>query len=380
MKNIKQKEFRMIRNLKFFIVFVFFLDFVLSVFAQDKVVKGLIRDTKGNPLPGVTILVKGSKSGYGVVSDLNGNYSIKAKVGDVLLYSHIGLSPKEYKVNNRNAVMDIVMEELAHQLDDVVVMGYGSAKKVATTLGSVVKVSGEAFQDKPVASALDALQGKVAGLQVLATSGEPSDMGTIRLHGASSLFSNSNPLIILDGSPISTSAMLYLNPQDFESVTVLKDASATSIYGTRAANGVIYIKTKKGNLGEKGSISMSSQYGFSSLANRDFYNAMMNREEYRRYVLEFGADPLGVDNFLAENPHDTRWNEIFFRDKRPTTQINVSTNGGTEKTTYFVSGGYYKQQGLMHRSGFERYNFRSNLTSQVNDWFKLGLNLSAGYS
>lgn len=154
---------------KTFLLSVFFFCFALASVAQEKVVKGLIRDTKGNPLPGVTILIKGSKSGYGVVSDMHGNYRIKAKVGDVLLYSYIGLTPKQYKVLQKDASMDIVMEELTNKLDDVVVMGYGSAKKIGTTVGSVVKVSGEAFIDKPVVNALDALQGKVAGLQILAT-------------------------------------------------------------------------------------------------------------------------------------------------------------------------------------------------------------------
>ncbi len=350
--------------------------------AQEREVSGTIFDNSGERLPGVAIIIKGSKNNIGTVSDLAGNYNLKAKIGDVLVYTYIGMGTREYTVTNQNYKrMDVVMHEVFNELEDVVVVGYGTAKKLGTTVSSVVKVAGETLASKPSANVLDALQGKVAGLQILSTSGEPSSIGSIKLHGVSSMYGDSEPLYIVDGSPVTRQAMQFLNPADFESISVLKDASATSIYGTRAANGVIYITTKNGKLNEKGSISISSQYGFSNLASRDFFDSLMNTEEYARYIHEFGRfTEEDVKNFIAQYPYTTRWDRVYFKSNVPSSQINVSARGGGEKVSYFISGGHYKQEGLMYRSGFERYSFRSNLNARLNDWLKLGLNVSAGYT
>lgn len=350
--------------------------------AQEREVFGTIFDNSGERLPGVAIIIKGSKNNIGTVSDLAGNYNLKAKIGDVLVYTYIGMGTREYTVTNQNYKrMDVVMHEVFNELEDVVVVGYGTAKKLGTTVSSVVKVAGETLASKPSANVLDALQGKVAGLQILSNSGEPSELGSINLHGISSLYGSSDPLFIVDGTPVERAATRFLNPNDFESVTVLKDASATSIYGTRASSGVIYITTKSGKRNEKGSINFSSQYGFSNVANRDFFDMLMTTPEYARYLQEFGTyDDNDVKEFLEKYPFSTRWDEVYFKRNTPNRQLNISARGGGEKVSYFISGGYYKQEGLMYHSDFERYSFRSNLNAQINDWLKVGLNLSAGHT
>lgn len=365
----------------FFGLILFFIStgFLL---AQEREVTGTVFDNTGEPLPGVTIIIKGSKNNIGTASDFDGNYKLKAKIGDVLVYTYVGMGTREYTVTNQNyAMMNVVLHEDFNQLEEIVVVGYGTGKKLGTTVSSIVKVGGESLANKPSGSVLDALQGKVAGLQILSTSGEPSSIGSIKLHGVSSIYSDSEPLYIVDGAPVDRTAMRFLNPNDFESVSVLKDASATSIYGTRAANGVIYITTKNGRLNEKGSVSISSQYGFSNLANKDFFNSLMDTPQYARYLSEFGSfTEDNVKEFLEKYPYTTRWEDVYFKRNTPSQQLNISASGGGEKVSYFISAGHYKQEGLMYRSDFERYSFRSNLNAKVNDWLKLGLNLSAGYT
>lgn len=365
----------------FFGLILFFVGtgFLLS---QEREVMGTIFDNSGERLPGVTIIIKGTKNNVGTASDLEGNYRLKAKVGDVLVYTYIGMGTREYTVTNQNYMrMDVVMHEVFNELDDVVVVGYGTAKKIGTTVSSLAKIGGETLANKPSPNVLDALQGKVAGLQVLSTSGEPSSIGSVKLHGVSSMYTNSEPLFIVDGAPVSRTAMLFLNPNDFESVTVLKDASATSIYGTRAANGVIYITTKNAKLNEKGSVTISSYYGFSNLASRKFFNNLMDTPQYAQYLSEFGNfTEDDVRDFVAQYPYSTRWDEVYYKKNTPSRQLNISTMGGGDKVSYFISAGHYKQEGLMYRSAFERYSFRSNLNAKINDWLKVGLNLSAGYT
>lgn len=347
-------------------------------FAQSQVVTGTVSDSGGMPIPGAHVVVKGTK--VGVRTDIKGNFRINAKKGDLIVISFIGLKTSELQVNKNDEKLKVILHEDSQLLDDVVVVGYGSAKRLGTVVGSVSRVGGESLKNKPAASMLDALQGKVAGLAIFSSSGEPYSMGTIRLHGIGSIYGGSEPLFILDGAPVSKQIVAMMSPSDFESVSVLKDASATSIYGTRAANGVVYITTKKGKKGSAATISVGAQYGVSSLASRKFFDDIMNRQEYGDYLVEKGYQTREeVDELLRENPYETRWDRVYYRDNVPTQQVDLSVSGGGEKTDYYISGSFFNQDGLMYRSGFKRYTGRLALNTEVNDWIKLNLSLSANY-
>lgn len=357
-----------------------FLVFLLSTlpylsFAQRTLITGNVSDQDGLPIPGAHVVIKGTN--LGARTNAEGNFRINAKNGDVLIVSFMGYKTAERQIKQTNRKLVIVLKEDVQQLNDVVV-GYGSAKKLGTVVGSVAKVGGEELKSKPSASVLDALQGKVAGLSIFSTSGEPYGFGSISLHGIGSLYGGSDPLFILDGAPVSKQIVAMMSPSDFESVSVLKDASATSIYGTRAANGVVYITTKKGKLGQTATVSFGAQYGLSSLASRKFFDGIMNVQEYAGYLVEKGyTTKEEMDALLRESPYETRWDRVYFKDNVPTKQFDVSIAGGGEKTDYYISGSYYDQEGVMYRSGFKRYTGRVSLNTEVNNWLKLNLGISA---
>lgn len=360
---------------------VIFLGLGISdLFAQTKLVTGRVTDATGIALPGVDVTIKNTKRG--IQTDFYGQFQIEAKDGEILVFSYLGMETQERKVTSKESNFSVALKEAINQLEDVVVLGYGSAKKVSTIAGSVIKVDGETLTNKPSASVLDALQGRVAGLSIFSTSGEPYGLGSIRLHGMSSTYGGADsPLFILDGSPVSKDVVVLLNPSDFQSVSVLKDASATSIYGTRAANGVVYITTKTGKTRESATVTISSQYGFSSLASREFFDNMMNPEEYADFLVEKGEKTRQeADDLLRAFPNKVRWDRVYFKDNVPDQQLNVSVMGGGSNTRYYASGGFYEQEGLMYRSGFKRYTARMNVNSNINNWLKTEFSLSSGFA
>lgn len=344
--------------------------------AQVLRVTGIVTDASDNsPLTGATVKVKGVNAG--VICGVNGEFAINADKNAVLEVSFIGMKTLEVPVNGR-AVINVQLQSDAVLLSETVIVGYGTAKKVGNVVGTINQVNSEKIQNKPVANVMDALQGQVAGLQVYTSSGEPSATSSVRLRGVGSLTAGNTPLYVLDGSPIDAGTMVSLNPNDFESVTVLKDASATSIYGSRAANGVIYITTKRGRIGEDAKVSFNAMYGISSLANKNFLSPM-NSEQLLAHQLEYKIITQARHDELKASGHDTRWVDYFFRDNAPTYQGDLSIQGGGGRTMYYVSGGYFKQDGTSPRSVFERYSFRSNIESQVKKWLRIGANLSGGY-
>lgn len=373
MLNLNEKSMR-----KLITFIVLFLGIGLMGYSQTVQITGKVTYSEdGSTLPGVAVVGKGTT--IGVTTDIDGMYSIVVPATVTSLeFSFIGMRTEDVEINGRTSI-DLVMYTDIMAMDEVVVIGYGTAKRVGTVIGSLTQVSAEKIKEKPVANVFDALQGRVAGVQVYTSSGEPSQVSSIRLHGTGSLGASSTPLYVLDGVPIPSGTMLSLNPNDFESMTVLKDASATSIYGSRAANGVIYITTKSGKRSAKAKISISSQYGISKLANKDFFEAFMNTKQLTDFWVETGyRTQAAVDALLAANPNDTKWYKYYYKESAPTYQSDVSVTGGTEKTSYFVSGSYFFQDGLATRSSFERYSFRSNMNSKINDWITIGLNLSGG--
>ncbi|MGL5773428.1 MAG: TonB-dependent receptor plug domain-containing protein, partial [Bacteroidales bacterium] len=225
-------------------------------------VKGVVKDANGETIPAANIVVKGTT--IGTVADWDGNYQINVPKGSTLVFSYIGFASKDVAVGSQN-VINVVLNEDTQALDEVVVVAYGTRKK-GTISGSVGVIKADALENVPVASFDQALQGKATGLQVLANSGEPSAPASFQIRGVNSINAGTTPLFILDGIAISANDFSAINPNDIENISVLKDASSTSIYGARAANGVIVITTKRGKMGDKGKINVRAQYGFSNLA------------------------------------------------------------------------------------------------------------------
>lgn len=351
--------------------------------AQNMQVSGKVTYADdGQPVIGATIRVEGSTS-VAALSDVHGAYklSVPASSSKVLIASFSGLKDATATVTSNNQVIDFVLETDAQQIESVQVMGYGSARKIGTVVGSVQQVTSKTLENRPTASVLDALQGKVAGLQVYTSSGEPSELQSVRLHGVGSLGTSSTPLYVVDGIPVSASNIQSMNPNDFESVTVMKDASATSIYGSRAANGVIYITTKRGSRG-KASITLRGQYGVSTQANKQFYDQFMNTNELWDFwkANDFYAEKQYEDWTAAGlDKNNTDWFRFYQKEWAPAYQGDISISGGNEKTTYYVSGSMFHQDGTAAKSYYDRYTFRSNVDSKVNDWFSFGVNVQLSY-
>ena len=348
-----------------------------QLLAQTRTITGRVTDKQGNPVQNASVQVKGTT--VGTTTNDNGSYSITVPAtAKVLVISSVNFETTEVSIGSQSE-LNVSIESAEEALQEVVVVGYGTARRVGNTTGQITTVNAEKIQDRPTANAFDALQGKVAGLQVFTSNGEPSQISSLRLHGVGSLGASSTPLYVMDGIPIDGGTIISLNPNDFESVTVLKDASATSIYGSRAANGVIYITTKKGSINQPAKITLQTQYGVSSLANTDFFENFMNTQELLDFWVATGyRTQAQVDAIKTAFPNDTKWYKVYYKDEVPMYQADLSISGGGGKTSYYISGGYLDQGGLAYRSGFKRYTLRSNLATTVNDWFKMGLNVFFG--
>ena len=340
-----------------------------------KVTGTVISEEDGLPVVGASILVKGTA--VGTVTDMDGKFQLPnvPSSAKTLVISFIGMQSQELPIKQ---TMNVILKPDTETLEEVVVLGYGSGKKIGSIVGSVAKVNSEKLSAKPVANAMDALQGQVSGLQVYTSSGEPGSSSSSYIRGVGSLTADNEPLYVLDGTPVSSSVMVMMNPNDFESVTVLKDASATSIYGSRAANGVIYITTKRGKIGEKAVITASGNYGTARLARR--VSNPMNSTELLNYQLSHGIIKQETYDKYINSGIDTNWEDYFFKDDAPTYQANLSIQGGSNKTMYYVSGSYYFQDGITPRSEYNRYTFRSNLESRPTDWLRFGANFGATYN
>ena len=347
---------------------------IQSAFAQSYVVKGNVVSKMGNePLIGVSILQKGTTNG--VVTDMDGNYELKIQGGDAtLVFSYIGMRSQELPVNPRTGVLNVAMEDDSQLMDEVVVVAYGVRKK-GTIAGSVSQVKAEKMENVPAPSFDQALQGQAPGLSVIASSGEPSKAATFQIRGTNSINSGTAPLFILDGVPIESSDFNTISPSDIESVSVLKDASSTSIYGARASNGVVVITTKRGLSMDKAKVTLRAQYGFSNLARTEWN--MMNTAERIEFEKLIGMDTGQDYNLLART--DVNWMDAVFKDNAPLQSYELSINRATEKVNYYVSGGFYDQEGIAPESSFRRYNIRANAEVKASNWLKVGTNTMAAY-
>ena len=347
-----------------------------SAFAQGFVVKGTVTAHEdGSPLIGVTVLQKGTTNG--VVTDMDGNYSFEVKGASdaTLVFSYIGMQSQSHQVNASTGVLNVVLKSDAEMIDEVVVVAYGVRKK-GTIAGAVSTVSADKMADVPAASFDQALQGQTPGLSVISNSGEPSEPAVFQIRGTNSINSGTAPLFILDGVPISSSDFNAISPGDIESISVLKDASSTSIYGARAANGVVVITSKRGLSMDKAKVTLRAQFGFSQLANTGKWN-LMNTEERIAYEKEVGLDS-GQDYDLLSRV-DVDWLDAVFKDAAPLQSYELSVNRATDRLNYYVSGGFYDQDGIAQGSTFRRYNIRANAEVKASNWLKMGTNTMAAY-
>lgn len=347
------------------------------VLAQNgfRVTGQIISADDNQPVIGVSIIEKGTTNG--VITDVDGNYSIMVtKSPTSLQFSYIGMKTveKEFTAATR---FDLKMESSAEMVDEVVVVAYGVRKK-GTTTGSMSVVKDKIMEAVPTPSFDQALQGQASGLQVLSSSGEPGAVANFKIRGINSINAGTEPLFILDGVAVSSEDFSAINPSDIESVSVLKDASSTSIYGARAANGVIVITTKRGRVGDNGKIAVRAQYGVSSLAYGKW--DVMNTTERLNYEEEIGLRKAGsYDRELLERTN-IDWRDVVYNDAASFYSTEIQTSGATQGGfNYFISGNIFSQDGIAVGSSYDRYTFRANLEAKINNWFKVGSNATFAY-
>ncbi len=369
---------------------IFFSFSITNLFAQNQIT-GTITDNSGMPIPGITLLIKGTTTG--TTTDFDGGFTINVKPSDVLVVSYVGYITKEITVGN-NKNLRIALEQDIATLDEVIVIGYGTSTK-KTLVSAVASISTEAIQNQPVARVDQTLQGRAAGVEVTSNNGAPGAGATIRIRGASSINGNNNPLFVIDGFIVGSGFDLNtLNSNDIESIQVLKDATALSIYGTRGAAGVILITTKngKGTPSGKPVISVNQYTSIQELANKI---ENVSGVEYANYVnearqfvpgpdvivngvsLPIGATDPTIDLFYP-NPSEvpaTDWiDEISQIGIVSNTDLSIA--GNTDNANYYVSMNYFNQRGILKSSGLERGILRTNLDIKASDRFKTGIRLN----
>ncbi|MCO6147419.1 TonB-dependent receptor [Flavobacterium sp. NRK1] len=337
-----------------------FLCFSAVTFAQ---VKGTVTDAgTGMTLPGVNILVKGSNANAS--TDIDGNFTINAKEGDVLVFSYIGFATQE--VTATSGTMTIKLKEDAQLLQEVVVVGYGAQKKQDIT-GAVAVVDGKKFENRVNNQVSSLLQGQTAGVQVTSNGGKPGGGFSVRVRGTSSITAGSDPIYVIDG--VITSDTRSLNPADIESISILKDASSAAIYGSQGSNGVVIITTKQGK-SEKPILTYETYVGFQSFWKK---LDVLNAQQYKELQMERG---LGTSpGFWDQYNNDTNWQDKVFRTGFSNSH-QVSLSGKSNKTSYYLSGGVVNQEGAVRSSDMGRKTFKVNLSQEVTDWLKVGTNLN----
>ncbi len=360
-------------------IFAFFF-MLIPVFAmaQSITVRGTVKDATGETLLGVNVMEQGTSNG--TITDLDGKYEIRVAGNATLTFTYVGYKPLSVAVNNRQSIA-VVLEADTKLLDEVVVVGYGQMRRSDVT-GSVVSVSSDAIQ-KTVSTSLDqVLQGRAAGVQVQQNSGMPGGSSSIRIRGINSLNASNEPIFVIDGVVIdgstgssSENALASINPSDILSMDILKDASATAIYGSRAANGVIMITTKRGQKGDA-KISYNGYTGWQEMPKK---LQLLNLQEYayHKNARTLAAIVQGDDNFVRPDllGAGTDWQAELFS-QAPMTSHNLSITGGNELTNFAIGAGYLNQEGIAIGSGFERLNLRSNIDAQLRKWLKTGVNFN----
>jgi TonB-linked SusC/RagA family outer membrane protein len=345
---------------------------------QSAAVKGQVLDSNGEPVIGATVKVAGTKTG--TVTDLDGNFTLNAAPGATIEISYIGCKSKTVKATS--APMKIALEDDNQTLSEVVVVGYGVQKKSDVT-GSVTSVSKERFEKIPVTNALQAVQGAAAGITITQTSSIPGDAPDALVRGQNSINANSGPYIVVDGVPINKTggSLNDIAPSDIESMEILKDASATAIYGTNGANGVILITTKHGKSG-KPTIKYNGYVGFEDFSHKlKFCNGDQILQRYKDYVAINPGETMYNDYVKYANEADnyekgsqTDWIYDEASQTGIITDHNVSIAGGTDRVRYYVSGDYLSQKGVLKGYNYKRYSLRTNIDMDATDYLKIGTN------
>lgn len=340
----------------------------ISLFAQDSYdLSGIVMDAEKMPLPGVNLVI--ANTTRGTVTDFDGKFKLQVSPGDVVEFSYIGFLKQSVTITNQTT-LNITMQEDASKLEEVVVVGYGTQKKSDIT-GSVSSVNSEELNAFPVLDAAQALQGRAAGVVVQSNNGgEPGAPISISIRGNTSISASSAPLIVVDGFVGAS----FPQANDIESIEILKDASATAIYGSRGSNGVVLVTTKKGRSGRM-TIELNSIYAVQNTANR---LDLLNADQFADYQNQVRSN-IAITNGETASPYNqgpanTDWQDLIYR-SGSTANHQLSFSGGTDKINFYASGNYFKQEGIVVNSDFERATFLSNIDAQVSDKLKLGLNL-----
>ena len=339
----------------------------MAAFAQSVSVKGIVNDAKGEPLIGVNVISVGSS--VGTITDINGSFTLKVSPTAKLKVSYLGYQTAIVEVGGKTN-LNVVLQDDNKLLEEVVVVGYGTQRKEAVT-GSVASVKGDIMREVPSSNITQALQGRVAGVDMAQTSSKPGATMQIRIRGTRSLSASNDPLVVLDGIPFAGS-LSDISTDDIKSLEILKDASATAIYGSRGANGVIMVTTNKGSKGTKAQISYNNYYGVKNAIKYP----MMNATEFvalRTYANKFKN---GVDE---SNDVNTDWQDLYYR-QGVTTNHDVNVTGGTDKSNYRFGLGYNRDEAVMYGQDYSRYSFRGSLEQEVGKYFRFGFTTNNNYS
>ena len=345
-----------------------------SVQQTENKIKGVVKDTNGEPIIGANITVKGQS--IGTITDIDGRFILEASTNALLQVTYIGYVSQELQVNNRKEIT-IILQEDAKALEEVVVIGYGTAKKSDLT-GSTAQIKPEALTASVVGNALESLQGKAAGVAVF-NDNKPGASPSIRVRGSGSITASNEPLYVVDGFPLMDGNISDLNPSDIESMEILKDASSTAIYGSRGANGVVMITTKKGKSGTK-NLSVNTSVGVQipgRLAN------LISGEDFINFM-NAGYKNQGSNVPFPNNPStyatDTNWEKEILENSSLLQDYSITFDGSSNKTNYMLSTGFYNQEGLLKAQNYQKYTFHGNLQHSFNKWLTIGANTQFTYS
>ena len=365
---------------KFSVTLTLLLVLVVQIsFAQNKNVSGTVSDESGVPLPGATVIITGTSTG--VSTDFDGNYSISASEGDVLVFSYVGYTNQSQTVGASNTINVSLVPDNA--LEEVIIEAYSNnAVSKEKSVSAITTLSAESVESRPNASVVQMLQGQVPGLNIGTGSGQPGSNSLIILRGVGSINGNIEPLFIVDGVPVDEDNFRSINNADVATISILKVASASSLYGSRGANGAIIITTKKGRYGASLEVNYKSQYGFSQLPSPNF--DIMNSRQKLELDRSLGQ---GLGNGLSDqalnalaNQTNTDWSDVFFRNGT-TNSHNISISSGSDKTNSYSSFNYFEQEGVTRRSSLKRFSFRNNFNGKSEDEkFNYSSSITANYS
>ena len=351
---------------------LFFALFLVGAAFSQNEITGVVTDSdSGSPIPGVTVQVKGTS--IGAVTDFDGNYNIMGDVGEVLVFSYLGFSPKEVTISN-DRIINVSLQPSTSELDEILVVGYTEQKKSSIT-SAVSEVTSDELTDVTTSDVSTMLQGKAAGVQVVQGSGQPGSLPSVRIRGLTSINGGTNPLWVVDG--VIVHGTPNLNPNEVESISVLKDASATALYGSRGANGVVVVTTKQARL-DQNTLRVSSRLGYSYFNNGNFET--MNSRQLYDYYQSFGNPnniPEGVDEGVLSNDYD------WFENGTQTGVIqdhNLSFTGGNDKSKTFLSLGYYNETGTLKGYKYDRVSARLNHDYKVGDKLTLKPKVAVNYN